>query len=229
MMGEFPLGDAPVLSGAIDWPAVPPGALWVATTGNDTTGDGTVGNPYLTITHGTSQLISGGTLVIKDGIYDGVTNIINDYSYTIPSGTPGNYTTIRSENIFGVTLTITSGTANQWGQVRTDGSYIDVFGFIVERNTTGDFPSSQVELNGNHNKFRKSIVRRLGVMDAFGSWVRIGQDSTYNLCEDVAGVGVTRYGFGAGSNTVSTGKYNIFRRCVGRFDMTGSPSTQSYF
>lgn len=48
---------------------VSPGSIYVATTGNDTTGDGSIGNPWLTIAKGVSEMTAGDTLYIRTGQY----------------------------------------------------------------------------------------------------------------------------------------------------------------
>ncbi len=49
--------------------------LYVATTGNDTTGDGSAGNPYLTISNGVFQAAAGDTVLVSGGIYTQTVNI----------------------------------------------------------------------------------------------------------------------------------------------------------
>lgn len=47
----------------------PSNAVYVAKTGNDSTGDGSVGNPYLTIQKGIDVSASGSNVVVQPGIY----------------------------------------------------------------------------------------------------------------------------------------------------------------
>lgn len=54
-----------LLSVSVAWSAT----MFVATTGNDSTGDGSIGNPYLTITNGLTKLSAGDTLFIRGGNY----------------------------------------------------------------------------------------------------------------------------------------------------------------
>ena len=46
------------------------GDYYVATTGNDTTGDGSAGNPWRTVTYGLGKVVSGDTLHVGPGTYD---------------------------------------------------------------------------------------------------------------------------------------------------------------
>lgn len=45
--------------------------LFVATTGNDSTGDGTVDSPFLTLAHALSQVESGDSIILREGTYAG--------------------------------------------------------------------------------------------------------------------------------------------------------------
>ena len=55
---------------------------YVATTGNDTTGDGSIGNPWLTPAHGAASVSTGDTLYIRGGTYDVVTPSPANNSYS---------------------------------------------------------------------------------------------------------------------------------------------------
>lgn len=55
------------------------GEVWVATDGNDTTGDGTEGNPYLTITKALTQ--SAKTINLKAGTYEQGTHYATDADF----------------------------------------------------------------------------------------------------------------------------------------------------
>jgi hypothetical protein len=68
-----------------------PSAIYVAKTGNDTTGTGTIDYPYLTITKAASVLTpgSGGIIYVREGTYQEV-NTIN-----VQAGNSSNWTRIR--------------------------------------------------------------------------------------------------------------------------------------
>lgn len=59
--GSLPVGDASY--------AVPSGALYVATTGNDTSGTGTSSAPYRTLSKAVTSAIAGDTIVVRAGTY----------------------------------------------------------------------------------------------------------------------------------------------------------------
>ena len=58
--------------------------VYVATTGNDVTGNGTIGNPYATWQTGIDSVLAGDTLFIRGGTYTTTTTTIID-----PSGSQG--------------------------------------------------------------------------------------------------------------------------------------------
>lgn len=73
--------------------AADPGTTYyVSTTGDDDTGDGTVGNPWRTIQHAVGQVFSGDTIMVAAGAYDAFTvadkaniNIISTEEATVTS------------------------------------------------------------------------------------------------------------------------------------------------
>jgi hypothetical protein len=83
---------------SVEAPALPlaPGAaadasnVFVAPTGNDTTGTGSLGNPFLTVSRGLTAVTAGGTIFLKDGYYTTFPTL--NKSVTIQSMT-GNYRT----------------------------------------------------------------------------------------------------------------------------------------
>ena len=74
---------------------------YIAPTGNDTTGDGSTGTPWLTLVKGMAMMSSGDTLIVKDGTYTGGSNIIYYGGSTgtyPPFGSAGNYTIVKAEH-----------------------------------------------------------------------------------------------------------------------------------
>lgn len=74
---------------------------YVATTGNNTTGIGSIENPWLTIQYGFNQLNPGDTLYVREGVYRESVNMEGR------RGTPGNPLTIK--NYPGETPRLTAG------------------------------------------------------------------------------------------------------------------------
>jgi hypothetical protein len=64
-------------------------AYYVAKNGNDITGDGTLGNPWLTIQHAVNYASAGDTVYIRAGTY-------NEEVTVAASGTPDNYITLTN-------------------------------------------------------------------------------------------------------------------------------------
>jgi hypothetical protein len=63
--------------------------IYVGKNGNDTTGNGTVINPYLTISKAVDSVSSGGVIIVYPGSYIEDVTINNKFSITISSETPG--------------------------------------------------------------------------------------------------------------------------------------------
>lgn len=57
-------------------------AHYVSLSGSDTTGDGSITRPWLTISYGISKLATGDTLYIRGGTYTGTANCIIDSQFT---------------------------------------------------------------------------------------------------------------------------------------------------
>ena len=71
------------------------GTFYVATNGNDNTGDGSSGNPWATITHALDSVTDGSTILVKAGTYNGRVRIRG----TFPTGV-----TVKSEQPYQAVL-----------------------------------------------------------------------------------------------------------------------------
>ena len=200
-------------------------SYYVATTGSDSAGDGTLDKPFRTIGVGLNRMASGDTLIVKPGTYNDLENFINGRTYRIPSGTASRYTTIAAEVPFSVRIRNTKQ-MNYWDSaLRLNVDYVRVDGFIFEINQSQD-PEYIADIDGRFNKVTRSIFKRTGATNQYGGWVQItGSD---NLLEDCAGVGSARYGFAIGGPN-STAQRNILRRCVGRVDYSVSNQPKATF
>ncbi len=193
---------------------------YVATDGSDSA-DGSQASPFATIGQGISALASGDTLIVRDGIYEGKANFIRN----LPSGSPGNYTTVKAENPLEVRIRETGELNYVEEMIELEGSYMRADGFIIDLKNSAT-PPFIVKLGGDHLKLTRSIIKRGGELDPYGGLVNV--DGSYNLVEDVAGVGVCRYCFFTGGPS-DDDQYNIFRRVVGRFDYANSDQPKATF
>ena len=194
---------------------------YVSTTGNDSTGDGSVGNPWKTIGKGVSMLTGGGTLIVKNGIYSDKPNFIGN----VPSGSQARYTTIVAETPMQVRIQSLTALGVADNHVNLSGNYITVDGFIFDMAGTTN-PAFTGIVSGNFNTISRSIFKRGGDIDAFGGLLEITGSDT--LIEDVAGSGACRYCFSQGGATATTQR-NIWRRVVGRFDYSNSSQAKATF
>lgn len=217
--------DAARNSGAISFivyfGATASNAYYVATTGSDSSGDGSTGNPWKTISYGISQMASGDTLIVKRGLYSGTANFISG----IPSGTAGRYTTVMAEAPMEVRIQSTGATSA--GQLTINaGFYIKVDGFIFDMANNGGLNHIGTIESGSFNKITRCIFKRSGPITQWGGLLIVGGSD--NLIEDVAGVGACRYCFEQGGPDANTQR-NIWRRVVGRFDYANSPLPKATF
>ena len=187
---------------------------FVATDGNNTSGDGTLAKPWKTISFGIGKLTGGDTLVVKPGTYVGLENFIMN----VPSGTAARPTRVFAQQPMEVRIQSNNSLNYYDNQLRVSGNYVDVDGFIFDMAGTLS-PPHIADIEGNFNKITRSIFKRSGNIDAYGGWLYVGGSD--NLIEDVAGVGACRYCFGQGGPYALT-KRNIWRRIVGRFDYSNA-------
>jgi hypothetical protein len=89
---------------------------YVTKAGNDTTGNGSVGTPWLTIGKAADTVVAGDTVIVGDGDY-------NEYVYETTSGGPGAYITYQAQN---------AGLASFRG-FRVGGDYTKLDGFTIDR------------------------------------------------------------------------------------------------
>lgn len=173
--------------------------FYISPTGNDSTGDGSIGLPWLTLEKGVEILIAGDTLYCRGGTYTSLTDAF-DASVVATSGSPITVTNYSSE----VPIFRTAGSTN-------NGSGIDLVGYI-----TGDYYTFEnlefrsldaVEgcvhafyLNGaHHNIFRNitfvSTLKSDNIYTAASSIFHV-RSSTYNDWDSC-----TLYGAGDYSST----------------------------
>ncbi len=198
---------------------------YVATTGSDSSADGSASRPFKTIGAGLRRMASGDTLVVKPGVYQDKGNFINPRINSVPSGSPGKYTTIMAETPYTVRIKNTAALDYNDNLVLLDGSYVKVDGFVFEQVNT-QYPPTTGVMSGHHNKIIRTLYKRVGVTENYGGWFWMGGSD--NLLEDCAGVGSARYGFAVGGPTDSAQRL-IIRRCVGRVDYSVSTQPKATF
>ncbi len=126
--------------------------VYVSTTGNDTTGDGTLNNPYQTILKGISMVNTGKNVHISNGTYTGTknTNIVINKNINI-IGQNSNSTIINAQNtsrIFIINsgcnvtilnLTLQNGNSTNYGGAIYNGGNLTVTNSIFTGNTASSF------------------------------------------------------------------------------------------
>ena len=123
--------------------------VYVSTTGNDATGDGTVTNPYATIQNGLTYVADGGTLHLMSGTYTGTGNrgliITKNVAIVGENQTTALIDAQNSSNIFTVNsgvkvtianLTLTNGNTTYGGAIYNGGT-LNVSNCTFTNNTAG--------------------------------------------------------------------------------------------
>ncbi|MBL8524645.1 MAG: hypothetical protein JNN20_13215 [Betaproteobacteria bacterium] len=196
-------------------------AKYVSTTGNDTTGDGSISKPWKTIGKGIATMAGGDTLIVRNGVYSGKANFITG----VKSGTASRYTVIMAESPMDVRIQSTTQLGYYDNMLSLDGNYIKVDGFIYDMSGSV-YPEYNGFIGGNYNKIMRSIFKRSGDIDQYGGLFFVEGNDT--LVEDVAGVGACRYCFAQGGPSSATQR-TIWRRLVGRHDYSNSNQPKATF
>jgi VCBS repeat-containing protein len=95
---------------------------YVATTGNDNTGSGTIGSPWKTIQKAANSVVSGDTVYVRAGTYSEMVTIST-------SGTASNYITFMP---YSGETAIINGSSRAWGFVVDGASYVRIRGFQIQ-------------------------------------------------------------------------------------------------
>lgn len=179
-------------------------------------GSGSISTPKKYIRSGVDLLESGDTLIIKNGTYTGPENSIGWNGLvlqSVPSGSAGNYTTIRAETVGGVI--VDSEYLRTAFQVYSGNTvdYLRIDGIHFRHGLGGLF-----YLGGSYN-----WVSNCGFEDGMPASsnaetpIASITEGSYNLVEDCWVWGKGRYGFYTGSTGGGT-SHTIFRRVVVRLD-----------
>ncbi len=185
---------------------------------------GTEVSPWKTLSHASSKIAGGDTLIVKNGTYTGEENQI----WNLPSGQEARYTTIKAEHPFGVILEGTGKDVGQNGYLRTpirllDNAYIQIEGFKLRNSPTG---GAILLANSHHIKLLRISIKNGTRFDyPWGPPLTITKGSHHVLAEDVWITGAMRYGVLVSGNNKhgsdkeeDTTRQIILRRVVVRWD-----------
>lgn len=190
--------------------------IYVATTGSDSTGDGSEGNPFASIGHAINAMSAGDVVVVDDGVYTGVANWISVVQASIPNGiSRSQFTTIKAKNPFGVTITQPSDATVYGDSPLNLGScqYVHVDGIQFVNTATASTNTEQLINLGDATNCCVSRYTATRTVVGTGGLADYGN---YNLLQDGAIFGSARYGLYGGSGGVlgvAAGN-SIVRRCV---------------
>lgn len=158
---------------AVDLASAQPNAIYVAKTGSDSTGSGSIDNPYLTILKAASILTpgSGGVIYVREGTYQEVDTI------TVQAGNSSNWTRIRRypgetvildgqgtlRNAFSLNTITTNPSSPNYNN---DSGYVEIHGF----NILNYINWAVVSYNGGRNYLIRNITAsNLGALCKFAA------------------------------------------------------------
>jgi hypothetical protein len=146
----------------------------VSKTGNDTTGDGSAGKPWLTIQKAANTVVAGDTVYVHGGTYDEMVTITAD-------GTSSNWITFMPNPGDTVIVNGTIGSkANNF--YLNSANYVRIKGF----NCTNSYNDSGIlVLSSSHNIIEDNVITGPGLTatDSLDGGIDI-KSSTYCICQD---------------------------------------------
>lgn len=197
---------------------IEPGDIHVATTGNDTTGDGSIGNPYATLLKAHDVAVAGNLIYVRGGTYDhsAVTtftrdgaagNLIRMFAY--PGETPILDGTNSTGDGYPAGYVLSFNGANYWHLKGFEIKAGPVGGFFLDASS-----NNIIELLNLHNNARVSASDGNG-MAARGACANnliLNCDSHHN--RDQSAQGTNADGF----HLAVSGSGNIIRGCRAYFN-----------
>lgn len=194
---------------------------FVALNGNDSN-LGTSAAPWATLSYAFGAMTGGDTLIIKNGTYVGQT------VKNVPSGTASNYTIVKAENDWGVTIDAT--TLGQWdSSLNIQGSsFIQVEGIRFKGGKSdGTVTGAAFIGDSKHIKIKKCAFFDTGTRspDSIANISTLATDQSHHvLFEDCYAWGAGRYK----ANIHESDKV-ILRRFVARHDRMEARYPQALF
>jgi len=155
-----------------------PGTYYVATNGNDTTGDGSSGNPWLTIQKGVDTILNGDTLIVISGSYAGAR-----IRY---SGASGMIKTVKSEVNYGAVITSAGAlcTTPSFVEIKADTPANGVAYWQVEGFETNGGTNYGIEMQyGDHVTIKNCKAHasaKAGMMTAFSNYCTLDGVESYS-------------------------------------------------
>jgi parallel beta-helix repeat protein len=181
---------------------------YVRKTGNNTTGTGTTGNPWLTIAKGHSVATSGDTLIVGDGTYN--------EAVTVKTGV-----TLRAENAGEARIRATSGNAVSGSNVNN----VVVDGFDIK--TTANHG---IEIQSSHHITIRNVISHenpnSGISLPWGEFFLVENCICYGNGRGGWFSGITMYqARNITGDTATAGPRNIIRNCTVYDNWTTGGST----
>ena len=184
---------------------------YVSTAGNDTTGDGSAGNPWATIDHADflSLLNPGDTVVVQAGTYPQASG--EGVALQNSGGTNGAPVTYLAN---GIVLIDQSAFSGQTYGFQVQSPYIIVSGFEIKGAAHGIALDASLIWTGNNCTVTNNVIHDSAPVDSSGVYLKKCQDATvvhnviYNINSGTdspwapVGAGIRMQSGGAGTNNI---------------------------
>jgi hypothetical protein len=183
-------------------PVLAASTYYVATTGNDSTGTGSIGAPYLTITKALTVVANGDTIIVEDGSYAPTT------VWSITKSI-----TIQAQNTGGATLNAVAGQASIINIAFTAGGTFSLSGFALDgTNSTTEIvrmvnETTTYTFNSNNNVYQNiPLYAILGSSSADKAILSSTGDTFTGTSVTTA---IYRPTVSAGSTSITNGTFNL--------------------
>ena len=177
---------------------------YVRKTGNDGTGDGSTGNPWLTVDKGISMLSAGDILMIGDGTY--AEN--SGSGYLAISRSFASYVTIQSESQDPTKVVILNVSGN-YGTVNTGEANYYRWNDITFSSTASAANAPLAMINPlNHWEFNRCVVTPGGVVPLYSVWIKGNSGVIQNLAFNNCTINYGGYTYHQAVNIIDAGSGN---------------------
>ena len=133
---------------------------YVATTGSDTTNNGTFGSPYKTITKAFSVAVAGDIIQVRGGTYRETVALVNKSGSAVAPITLASYTNetaiLSGLDVKAMTWTTNSGIPNVWVASYTGGTFEQMF-LDGKPMLEARWPNVPLDTNGDWNFFSTNV------------------------------------------------------------------------
>ena len=136
---------------------------YVATAGDDSGGDGSIGNPWATITHGLDSVPDGSTILVRPGLYEGRIRIRGTFTQGVTVRSEVPYKAILQHNDRVITAYIhpngVQGITIEGFEIRHDGPGAGALVIHIDGDGNGSVSDITLRNNIMHDSYNNDILK----------------------------------------------------------------------